>query len=207
MQMSEDGIVYVVDDDADVRASIAALLKSQQIQSKGFADAPSFLEACPPDVGGCLVLDVRMPGPSGLELQRYLCERGYSLPVIIITGHAEVPMAVRALKTGALDFLEKPVDPEELISAIYLALSISKRAREQRLEKEALQAKLSLLTERESQVLKAVARGLYNKVIADELGLSVSMVETHRRKIMKKLRAESLYDLVRIADFGEHSEH
>lgn len=205
--IKKEGIVYVVDDDAGVRASITALLKSRAIRSAGFADVPAFLNACPPDVGGCLILDVRMPGPSGLDLQRYLGERGYTLPVVIITGHAEVPMAVRALKAGALDFLEKPVNPEELVSAVNLALSINERAQEQRLEQEVLQSKLALLTERETQVLKAVAQGLYNKVIADELGLSVSMVETHRRKIMQKLRAESLYDLVRIADTIARPDH
>ncbi len=200
---STESIVYVVDDNVVVRDSIVGLLESTGLRCRSFPDAQSFLDSCPRDAAGCLVLDVRMPGRSGLALQRELCELGYSLPVIMITGHGEVPMAVRALKNGAFDFLEKPFSTDSLLSSIDRALAVDARGRRKRQEEEMCRRRLALLSERERQILQYVSAGHYNKVIADKLGLSVSTVETHRRKIVRKLRARSIFDLVRIADLDE----
>src|SRR5699024_8438766 len=157
-------------------------------------DARAFLNTCPPSVAGCLIADVRMPGLSGLDLQHHLHERGYTLPVIVISGHADVPMAVRALKAGALDFLEKPFARSVLIPLIDKALMLDARRRRQRRREALLRARFARLTEREREILCQIVQGRYNKVIAADLGISVSTVEAHRKKIMEKLCAKSLYD-------------
>lgn len=198
--MSDQGTVYVVDDSVEVRESLAALLRSKGLQSCCFADAGAFLNACSSNVAGCLIADVRMPGLSGLDLQRRLQEQGYTLPVIIITGHGDVPMAVRALKAGALDFIEKPFAPSMLIPLINEALALDVRRRQRRHEEATLRARLALLTLRERKILQQIVKGHYNKVIAADLGVSVSTVEACRKKIMEKLRASSLYDLVQIVE-------
>lgn len=200
--MSDRSTVYVVDDSAEVRESLTLLLRSKGLQSRCFPDAQAFLNACPPSAPGCLILDVRMPGLSGLDLQHCLHEQGYTLPVIIITGHADVQMAVRALKAGALDFIEKPFAPSVLIPLINEALALDVRLRQQRREEAMLRARFALLTPREREILRQVVKGHYNKVIATNLGVSVSTVETHRKKIMEKLRANSLYDLVQFVELG-----
>ncbi|MCC5810556.1 MAG: response regulator transcription factor [Ectothiorhodospiraceae bacterium] len=198
--MVQTETVYVVEDNAEVRESIAALLASRGLATRSYPDASSFLDDCDPLAAGCLVLDIRMPGASGLDLQRQMKTMGYSMPVVMITGHAEVPMAVRALKAGALDFIEKPFESSRLLDAVERGLSKSRHEAEKRHQQELLRARLATLTEREKQVLHHVAMGHYNKVIADELGIAISTVEVHRRRIIDKLQADSLYDLVRIAD-------
>ena len=199
--MSDDqGTVYVVDDSAEVRASLTLLLRSKGLPSRCFQDAWAFLNACPPSVSGCLIVDVRMPGLSGLDLQYRLREEGYTLPVIVITGHGDVPMAARALKAGALDFIEKPFAPSVLIPLINEALALDARLRQQRCEAALQRARLALLTAREREILHQVVEGHFNKVIAANLRVSVSTVEAHRKKIMEKLRAKSLYDLVHIVE-------
>lgn len=201
--MSDQGTVYVVDDSAEVRESLAVLLRSKGLQSRCFPNAGAFLNACSSNVAGCLIADVRMPGLSGLDLQRRLQEQGYTLPVIIITGHADVPMAVRALKAGALDFIEKPFAPSMLIPLINEALALDVRRRQRRHEEAMLRSRLALLTLRERKILQQIVKGHYNKVIAADLGVSVSTVEVCRKKIMEKLRASSLYDLVQIVELDD----
>lgn len=183
------------------------MLRSRGQQSRGFADARAFLQACPPEASGCLIVDVRMPGLSGLDLQHCLHERGYTLPVIVITGHGDVAMAARALKAGALDFIEKPFAPSTLMPLIDEALILDAERRERRREEATFTARLALLKPREREILRQVANGRYNKTIATDLGVSVSTVELHRKKIMEKLRANSLYDLMRIAEFDRELGH
>ena len=195
-----EGTVFVVDDNADVRDSIAGLVRSRGYRCQGFSTAQDFLDRCPPSEAGCLVVDVRLPGLSGLDLQQRLPSLGYSLPVIVMTAHGDVPMAVRALQAGALDFLEKPFDPALLLRLVGRALAADQRVRRMRLERSTLDARVALLTDRERDILRLVTEGHYNKVVADKLGVSISTVEMHRKKLMEKLRAESLYDLVRIAE-------
>lgn len=199
-----EGTVYVVDDSIEVRESVAALLASRGRACRMFPDAESFLGDCPPRSTGCLMLDVRIPGIGGLDLLDRLRELGYTLPVIIVTAHADVPMAVRALKAGAMDFLEKPFRPDLLLTLVERALEADQRLDAVRRERETLEARFALLTAREKEILRRVTDGQYNKVIADKLCLSVSTVEAHRKRIMEKLHAESLYDLVRIAELGLH---
>lgn len=200
--MTDRGTVYVVDDDSIVRASLTALLRSKRLPVSEFPDARAFLDACPPNAAGCLIVDVRMPGLSGLDLQHCLRERGYTLPVIVISGHADVPMAVRALKAGALDFLEKPFASAVLIPLIDKALALDARRRRRHCEKALLEARFAQLTAREREILRQIVQGRYNKVIAADLGISVSTVEVHRKKILEKLCAKSLYDLVRSAELN-----
>lgn len=200
--MSDSSTVYVVDDSVDVRKSLTVLLRSRGLHSHCFPNARTFLKACPRTVTGCLIADVRMPGPSGLDLQDRLRERGYTLPVIIITAHADVPMAVRALQAGAIDFLEKPLVPSVLIPLIEEALVLDARCRRQRREKELLSARFAQLTVREREILRRIVQGRYNKMIAADLDISLSTVEVHRRRIVEKLNATSLYDLVRIAELN-----
>ena len=200
MPLTMAGTVHVVDDSAEVRDSVAALLASRGLACRVFSDAEAFLADCPPRSTGCLMLDVRIPGIGGLDLLDRLGELGYTLPVIIVTGHADVAMAVRALKSGAMDFLEKPFRPELLLTLVDRALAADQRLEAVRRERETLEARFALLTDREKEILQRVTDGQYNKVIADKLCLSVSTVEAHRKRIMEKLHAESLYDLVRIAE-------
>ncbi|MEX0871006.1 MAG: response regulator [Aquisalimonadaceae bacterium] len=193
-------LAYIVDDDPAIRDSIARLLETENIQTRTYPSAMSFLSDYAPGGAECLIVDVRMPGISGLELQDRLNQHGYTLPVIVMTGHADVPMAVRAMKAGALDFIEKPLNEHHLLRGVRAALQAATQAHEQRLREQTMTARMILLTDREREVLRRVVAGRYNKVIAAELRVSVSTVETHRRNIMRKLRANSLYELVRIAD-------
>lgn len=198
--MEETGIVYVVDDDAGVRESIATLLRSRGLTTEIFPDAVSFLQAYRPGRTGCLVVDVRLPGVSGLDLQQRLRALGEALPVIVMSGHADVPMASRAMKAGAVDFIEKPFRARRLLQGVEDALALDLRRRSRHEDEAALRAGLARLTAREREVLRRVAAGSYNKVIAAELGVSVSTVEAYRRRLMQKLGAQTLYDLVRAAE-------
>ena len=196
--MTEDSLIFVVDDDHDVRESTRALLESAGFKVQVYASATAFLAGRPPP-GGCLIADIRMPEMDGLELQEELIRRGVDLPVIIMTGHGDVPLAVRAMKAGALDFIEKPFDDEFMLASVRRALEIGKRTRNKLAEAKAAQDLLNLLTPRERNVLEQLVAGRSNKVAAYELGISPRTIEIHRARIMDKMNARSLSDLVRIA--------
>ncbi|HEY7753950.1 MAG TPA: response regulator transcription factor [Steroidobacteraceae bacterium] len=190
--------VYVVDDDEGVRSALALLLKSMDQPAVTFGSAGEFLEKYDPDRPGCALLDVRMPGMSGLELQEELNLRGVVLPVIFITGHGDVPMAVEAMQRGAFDFLQKPFRDDDLAERIRRALARDRKLRSQIGEKGQIRARLDRLTPRERQVLKLVTEGKPNKVMAAELGVSQRTVEIHRAHVMRKMGASSLAQLVRM---------
>jgi two-component system, LuxR family, response regulator FixJ len=194
-------LVYVVDDEASIRDSLAMLLRSVGLASRTFGDAKSFLAAYQPRPDTCLVADVRMPGMSGIELQEVLRSRGTELPVVIITGHGDIAMAVRAMKAGAADFIEKPFHDQTLLDAVHRALarSADPRVEAAAMDADALQKRLATLTPREREVMALVVEGRPNKAIATRLGLSTRTVEVHRAKSMEKMQAQSLADLVRMA--------
>jgi len=190
--------VFVVDDDHAVRRFLCGLIASVDIPVESYASARDFLENYQYGRAGCLLLDIRMPGMSGLELQQELDRRSIDLPVIILTGHGNVQVAVNAMKAGAIDFIEKPFNNDLLLDRIQRALSDSVRAREVRLEQEALEARLSRLTPREQQILERVIAGDTNKGVARRLGISEKTVELHRSRVMEKMRAGSLAALVKM---------
>ncbi|MCG6871517.1 MAG: sigma-70 family RNA polymerase sigma factor [Gammaproteobacteria bacterium] len=193
------GTVYIVDDDEAVRTSLSWLVDSAGLPALTFASATEFLDAWDGASHGCLVLDVRMPGMSGLELQQRLHEAGSHLPVVIVTGHADVPMAIRALKAGVRDFIEKPYDDEELLERIHDAMAHAAADQEAQARQQDLSRRFETLTAREREVLDCVVAGLSNKQIADQLGLSIKTVEVHRSRVMNKMAAHSLAELVRLA--------
>ena len=190
--------VFVVDDDEAVRSSLRLLLKSRGIPAVTHGSAAEFLANYDPEQPGCIILDVRMPGMSGLELQDELNRRGAIIPVIFITGHGDVPMAVEAMQHGAVDFLQKPFSDQDLTDRIQRALATDLRNRELLGEKERIRARLAALTRREMQVLRLVTLGKSNKVIAGDLGVSQRTVEIHRAHLMEKMEASSLAHLVRL---------
>jgi FixJ family two-component response regulator len=190
-------VVFVIDDDEAVRSSLEWLINSVDIEVRTFASANEFLSAYEPGHPGCLIVDVRMPGMSGLELQRQLAERSISLPVIIITGHGDVEMAVRAMKAGAFDFVQKPFNDQVLLDLIQSALEKDARASHDIAEQTRVAERLGQLTERERQVLDGIVGGDSNKRIATRLGLSEKTIEFHRSKVMRKMEARSLADLTR----------
>jgi two-component system response regulator FixJ len=193
--MPDQVMVYVVDDDEAVRDSLAFLLKSGGYQARTFASGTEALAAITPDAHGCVITDVRMPGLNGVELLRALHNRDHRLPVIVITGHGDVPLAVEAMKAGAADFLEKPFADELLLSAIERVLR-PVAAQEPSNE---IEARLARLSQRELQVLEGVVRGRLNKTIGYELGISIRTVEVYRAKLMVKMKADSFAELVRMA--------
>jgi FixJ family two-component response regulator len=191
--------VYVVDDDQAFRDSMRWLLESAGYRVALYATADHFLATCVPEPGSCAVLDVRMPGLSGLELQEEILRRGYALPLIFVTGHGDVPVAVNAIKRGAVDFIEKPFKDSDLLALVQGALQFDGKASEGRTRQHSAAARLSALTRREREVMEGVVAGKSNKVIAEELGISVRTVETHRASVMVKTGAASLPDLVQLA--------
>ena len=191
--------MFVVDDDEAVRDSLTLLLEAEGLVTEGFDNAQSFLEAYRPERRGCLILDVRMPGMNGLELQRRLNQSGASLPVIFITGHGDVPMSVKALKGGALDFLEKPFHGGELLALIHKAFLQDARSRRERAAKRQIADRYARLTPREREVMRWVTYGKSNKEIAAALGVSHRTVEIHRARVMEKMDASSLPELVAMA--------
>ena len=197
--MTREPVVFVVDDDAAIRRSLRFLIESVGLNVETYQTAEQFLDAYDPSRPGCLILDVRMPGMSGLHLQEELMARQADLPIIIVTGYAEVPMAVRALKTGAVDFIEKPFSDQLLLERVREAIESERARRAERAERDAVTERLACLTTREREVLEGVIAGKPNKVIAAELGLGTKTVEAHRAKVMKKLKVQSLADLVRLA--------
>ena len=199
--ITEDApVVFIVDDDASVRRSIRDLLESVALQSEAFATPQEFLASQRADRPGCLVLDVRLPGMSGLDFQRALAEAGVSLPVIFITGHGDVPMSVQAMKSGAVEFLMKPFRTQELLDAIQQALDRDRKLREGRREVAELRQRYETLTPREREVMEMVVSGLLNKQIAGRLGTGEHTVKIHRGKVIQKMQADSLAALVRMAD-------
>ncbi len=197
--MTDQRRVYVVDDDEPVRDAIGMLLDSVGIAHSAFDSATAFLEQHSAEPGGVLVLDIRMPGMSGLDLQRALAERGSALPIIFITGHGDVPMAVEAMRRGAVDFLRKPFRDQELLDCINEALSLADNRQAQADAAAEVRERIAALTPREQQVFERVAAGQANKVIAIELEISERTVEIHRSAVMKKTGARSLADLVRLS--------
>ncbi len=200
--MSEENatnsIVYIVDDDQAIRHAMGLLLKSVGLQHQVFASADEFLETHTGNNDGCLVLDIRMPGLSGLELQQKLTEMDSSLPIIFITGHGDIPMAVDAIQKGAFDFIQKPFRDQELLDRISEALSTARKREVEREHKTDVQDRIATLTKREHEVLDLVVTGKPNKIIAHELGVSQRTIEIHRARVMEKMRAKSLAELVRM---------
>jgi FixJ family two-component response regulator len=193
-------IVFVVDDDDDVRHGLAALLESVGIACETYRSTREFLQRKPPDGPSCLILDVRLPGASGLDFQSELSNARIKIPIIFISGHGDVPMTVRAMKAGAVGFFTKPLREQDLLDAINVALQGDTQRREQDTAGEALQALYDTLSAREKEVMAMVTAGLLNKQAAAAIGLSEVTVKVHRHNVMKKLGAKSLPDLVRIAD-------
>ena len=198
--MDAEALVCVVEDDAPLCESLTNLLRSVGLRVEAFASAQEFLRSTRPEVPSCLVLDVRLPGLSGLELQQRLVEGDRAIPIIFITGHGDIPMSVQAMKAGAVEFLTKPFRDQELLDAIQQALARDRHAREQRAEMAALRLRFDALTPRQRDVLALMVAGLLNKQIAGELGTSEATVKTHRQHVMAKMSADSLAALIRMAD-------
>jgi FixJ family two-component response regulator len=201
----QDPVVFIVDDDREVREGLDSLIRSVGLRVMMFPSASEFLKASLPDAPACLVLDVRMPGQSGLDLQIQLRSTGIHIPIIFITGHGDIPMTVRAMKQGALEFLTKPVRSQDLLDAIQKAITRDRKLRQKRTELKELRARFDALTPRETEVLNLVAAGLLNKQIADELGMSELTVKTHRAHVMEKTKADSLAHLVRMNEMLKRS--
>jgi len=197
--MTIEGIVHVIDDDEAMRESLAFLLKSAKVKAEVHESATAFLERLPELDGGCIVTDVRMPGISGMDLLRRLREMKVAMPVIIITGHGDIPLAVEAMKYGAADFLEKPFDDELLLSAVRGALSDQASDQELMAQRKSIEQRLAKLSARERQVLDGLIAGHPNKSIAHDLGISPRTIEIYRANVMTKMEAASLSDLVRMA--------
>ncbi len=198
--MSADAVVFVVDDDASVRRSLARLLGSAGFEVEMFASAEDFLSAPHPERPSCLVLDLRMPGIGGLDLQHRLAAAGLDPAIVFLTGHGTVPATVRAMKAGAVDFIQKPFDGPDLLAAVGRAVDRDRRAQVERREREQVQVCFDVLTPRERQVMALVVAGLPNKLVADRLGTSEKTIKVHRGRVMAKMGAASLADLVRMGE-------
>lgn len=194
----ENSIVYIVDDDQAIRHAMGLLLKSVRLEHQVFSSADEFLEQYSGNNNGCLILDIRMPGLGGLELQQKLIEMECSLPIIFITGHGDIPMAVDAMQKGAFDFVQKPFRDQELLDRITDALSAAHERQSEREQKAHVQERVNTLTKREHEVLDLVVTGKPNKIIAHELGVSQRTIEIHRARVMEKMHARSLAELVRM---------
>jgi len=196
----QDPIVFVIDDDRMIREGMQSLIRSVGLRVEMFASAQDFLDAKRADAPACLVLDVRMPGLSGLDLQLKLRDGGIPVPIIFITGHGDIPMSVRAMKEGAHEFLTKPVRGQDLLDAVQKAIAADRMLREERKDADEIRVRFDSLTPREKEVLELVVAGLLNKQIADQLRMSELTVKTHRAHVMEKTQAESLAHLVRMSE-------
>jgi FixJ family two-component response regulator len=200
--------VFIVDDDEAVRSSVRFLIRSVGLNAQVYASAHEFLAAYDPRHPGCLLLDVRMPGMSGLELQQELNRRGATIPVVFITGHGDVAMAVEAMQQGAFDFLQKPFRDQDLLDRVQRALARDAESRSRLAERAEILARLGTLTPRETEVLQLITRGMANKVVGAELGVSQRTVEIHRAHVMEKMNASSLAELVRmVLDSGDSTHN
>ena len=203
MMASTEATVFIVDDDEAVRDSLGLLLRSVGYRARCYGSARDFLKAFDPRDYGCLVLDIRMPGMTGLELQKHLAEIGCNIPIVFITGHGDIPMAVEAVRQGAVDFLQKPFQDQELVDRINDAMKQAAQQREGELERLDILDRIESLTAREKQVMGQVVLGKANKVIAGDLGVSQRTVEIHRARVMEKMQANSLAHLVRMVMVAE----
>ena len=193
-------VVFVVDDDPSVRSSLKFLLSTVGLQAESFDSAASFLQRKLPDAPSCLVLDVRLPGLSGLDFQRELAAKNIGIPIVFLTGHGDIPMSVRAIKAGAVEFLTKPFRDQDLLDAVRIALDRDRARREQEKDLLTLRRHFESLTAREQEVISMVVSGMLNKQIADQLGTAESTVKVQRSRAMEKMHAESLVDLVRMIE-------
>jgi len=196
--MTAPPLVFVVDDDRSVRSSLKFLLSTVGLQAETFDSADSFLHKKRPDVPSCLVLDVRLPGVSGIDFQRELTARNISIPIVFLTGHGDIPMSVRAMKAGAVEFLTKPFRDQDLLDAVRVALDRDRTRREQETELADIRRRFDSLTSREQEVLSMVMNGMLNKQIAAELGTAESTVKVQRSRAMEKMQAESLAHLIKM---------
>ena len=193
-------IVFIVDDDESVRKALSRLIKSVDLKVETFSSANYFLKHDPYDGPACLVLDIRMPGLSGLDLQTELAKAKRTLSIVFITGHGNIPMSVQAMKAGAVDFIEKPFDEQTLLDAVHLAIQKDRAAKEKLAELKEIQEHVESLTPREHEVFALVVTGMLNKQIAFEMGISEKTIKVHRARVMQKMKAESFADLVRMAE-------
>jgi FixJ family two-component response regulator len=198
--MDEPEFIHIVDDDESQREALLGLLRSVDVKGRAYPTVADFLAAKLPDVPGCLVLDVRLPGIGGLDFQAQLADRGIHLPVILITGHGDIPMSVRGMKAGAVDFLTKPFRDQDMLDAISTAVARDRTRRAAKAASSGLEARFKSLSPREREVMELVTRGKMNKQIAHELGLSVVTIKIHRGAAMRKMRARTLTDLVKMAE-------
>ena len=196
--MSQAPVVFVVDDDPSIRSSLKFLMSSVGLQVEGFESADALLKRNPPDAPSCLVLDVRLHGLSGLDFQRQLAARNCHMPIIFITGHGDIPMSVRAMKAGAVEFLTKPFRDQDLLDAVRIALEKDHERRERRKEVSDLKERFNSLTPREQEVISMVVSGMLNKQIADQLGTAENTVKVHRSRAMEKMHAQSVAELVKM---------
>jgi FixJ family two-component response regulator len=205
---AESPIVYIIDDDAVMREALSSLFRSVNLQARVFSSAPELLQGSLVDRPSCLVLDIRLPGVSGLEFQAELVKAGIHIPIIFMTGHGDIPMTVQAMKAGAVDFLEKPFRHQEMLHAVGLAIERDRKRRENQKTLSELQARFESLTPRERDVIGLITAGLMNKQVAGEMGVTEMTVKIHRGHIMRKMQARSLADLVRMAEaLGVRREH
>jgi FixJ family two-component response regulator len=200
MAISDIPTVFIIDDDADIRASIQGLVKSADLRSESFERAEQFLQRKPPDSPSCLILDVSLPGINGLDFQQQLWNAGLQIPIIFVTGHGDIPMSVKAMKSGAVEFLTKPLKRHALLDAIQQALARDSARRKEQADIALLQKCYDKLSRRQHQVMHLVVSGLLNKQIASELGTSLVTVKLHRAQVMRKMQARSLAELVRMAE-------
>ena len=203
--MTQPPVVFVVDDDPSVRSSLKFLLSSVGLQVESFDSADALLQRKLPDAPSCLVLDVRLRGLSGLDFQRELAARNCHMPIIFITGHGDIPMSVRAMKAGAVEFLTKPFRDQDLLDAVRIALEKDRERRERKKEVSDLKERFNSLTPREQKVISLVVEGMLNKQIADQLGTAENTVKVHRSRAMEKMRAQSVAELVKMIDKLESS--